>query len=195
MTPLQLFVEKWTPCVRCGLSQTRTRIVLGKGCVPCDVLFIGKAPGMSEDTLGEPFSGPDGKLLDRIVAEAVPDNLRCGYTNLVCCLPRHCGVIDDPEPEEVRACRTRLTEFVSLCRPKLIVMVGKVAAEWLDPHWKDGIKFDEYVPMVEIIHPVSIVSQSVVSQGLMLRRCVIAIRDAVEKFVLAPTDLDDCCQQ
>ena len=182
-TQLNLFVEKWSGCKRCPLHTERTSTVLGKGSVPCDVLFVGKGPGLSEDDAGLPFHGPDGKLLELIVTDALPEGVTRGYTNLVCCLPRYEGVIGDPSDEHIRACEVRLTEFVKLCDPRLVVMVGKVAAKYLDPKWKNGIKFHKVVAFVELPHPISILKESIVSQSLTRRRCVIRLRDAVEKFV------------
>lgn len=65
-------VEKWKDCQRCPLAQQRSNIVLARGTVPCDVLFIGEAPGASEDALGLPFVGPAGHLLNQIIERVLP---------------------------------------------------------------------------------------------------------------------------
>jgi uracil-DNA glycosylase family 4 len=87
MTRFQLFCQKWGE--GCGSTQCAgaNRVVLVRGSVPCDVLFIGEAPGQSEDVVGRPFVGPAGKLLDRIIEDALSGitvNKRvckyCGFT-------------------------------------------------------------------------------------------------------------------
>lgn len=71
--PVSLYsshVERWKDCEGCSLRDRRTRVVLYRGKIPCDVLFIGEAPGESEDVVGVPFVGPAGKLLDAMIQEA-----------------------------------------------------------------------------------------------------------------------------
>lgn len=70
----QLHVREWENCTRCPLCETRRNIVLSRGKVPCDVLFIGEGPGESEDVLGAPFVGPAGHLLDHIIERSVPQD-------------------------------------------------------------------------------------------------------------------------
>jgi uracil-DNA glycosylase len=71
MTPLQLFRQKWSGgCGSCHCDKA-TNVVICKGTVPADVLFVGEAPGASEDILGLPFAGPAGKVLDSIITEAM----------------------------------------------------------------------------------------------------------------------------
>lgn len=72
MTTWLEHVEKWRDCMRCPLSEQRSNIVLARGTVPCDVLFVGEAPGASEDALGQPFVGPAGHLLDQVIERALP---------------------------------------------------------------------------------------------------------------------------
>lgn len=70
-------VAKWKDCDKCPLHLTRTSIVLAKGNVPCDVMFIGEAPGRSEDMLGRPFVGPAGILLDQMIERAMEEVWVC----------------------------------------------------------------------------------------------------------------------
>ena len=88
MTPYQLFVEKWGKCRECSLWEGRQRVVLCRGKVPADVLFIGEGPGESEDSIGQPFIGPAGHLLDQILEQSGVTEHRYCLTNLVCCIPR-----------------------------------------------------------------------------------------------------------
>lgn len=206
MTLWQFHVDKWNSCTICPLSQGRSRVVLGKGKVPCDVLFVGEAPGESEDAIGIPFIGPAGKVLDRIIANAGiltrSPPLRCAFTNLVCCIPR--SEVDgsktsQPLPEHIKACSQRLQEFVYLAAPNLIVCIGVVAQQWLDPtdRYRFRIKVgdesnrerinsleDDSIPsisFVSIIHPAAILRANVAQQGFLEQRAVIQLADAVEE--------------
>ena len=70
-TRYQLHIQRWHNCTACDLCETRQKVVLGRGCVPADVCWIGEAPGKSEDSLGAPFVGKAGHRLDEIVRHAV----------------------------------------------------------------------------------------------------------------------------
>ena len=71
MSPLQAHKRRWENCRACPLHEGRKKVVLVRGKIPCDALFIGEGPGGNEDSLGSPFVGPAGKLLDRIVEDAM----------------------------------------------------------------------------------------------------------------------------
>lgn len=179
MTPYERHRKIWNKCKRCELHRQRRNVCLARGSVPCDVLFIGEAPGVSEDVLGRPFVGPAGKLTDRIIEEALGEShLRCALTNLVACFPREAKEEGNNEPPEVaiEACARRLKAFVGLCKPKLIVYVGKLAAK----HGKLSVDTD--CPFVEIIHPAAILRMDVSQQGLAFQRAVVTIADAVEEL-------------
>ena len=132
------FREKWKDCDKCPLHEVRQNIVLARGKIPCDVLFCGEAPGVAEDAFGVPFIGPAGKLLDRQIDQVVSaderfESIRVGFTNLVCCIPKETkggSKIGEPDKTCIQACYNRLQEFVDLCKPKLIVFVGKQAAKF-----------------------------------------------------------------
>jgi uracil-DNA glycosylase len=81
VTLYQQHVETYRDCRGCELCRTRERVVFPRGSVPADVVFVGEAPGESENILGQPFVGPAGQLLDGIVAEAlngIPLCATCG---------------------------------------------------------------------------------------------------------------------
>lgn len=173
--------RKWIHCKRCALHKHRLNVVLLRGSVPCDILFIGEAPGASEDVLGRPFVGPAGKILDQLIANAVSTAYRYAITNLVGCIPKD----DDseskiPEPPDyaIKACASRLQEIVAIARPKLFVFVGKLAAKHFSPS-QDYCE-DERPEFVEIIHPAAILRMDISQQGLAYQRSVIAVRDAIE---------------
>lgn len=190
-------VDKWGACTRCPLHEVRSQVVLARGALPCDILFVGEGPGRSEDAaltkegLGLPFVGPVGKLQDEMIEEAL-DQLpgypfRLAFTNLLACLPldRETGEVLHPSdfPDSVDACAPRLVEFVQLARPRLLVRVGKDATDWLAPGFRHSIKLGWDCPSVDLVHPGSIIRKPVAQQSHERRRWVIILREAVEKHL------------
>ena len=116
-------------CTRCRLSETRTQGVLGVGDRDADWLVIGEAPGADEDRLGEPFVGKAGKLLDAMLASIglARDN-NVYITNVLKSRPPGNR---DPEPGEVAACMPYLLAQIELVKPKLILALGRFAAQSL----------------------------------------------------------------
>lgn len=194
----QQHVNKWKDCTRCDLHETRKHVVLARGSIPCDVLFVGEAPGESEDVLGAPFKGPAGKLLDEIVRRAwqeagVDSELRWAMTNLVACIPRdqdEGGKAAEPEVESIESCAPRLQEFVIITKPKLIVCVGSLARDWLDPKYKGCIKLggNRVIPRIDIVHPAYILRLNIAQRGLTIQRCVVAVANAIEEYCSEDTD-------
>lgn len=114
-------------CTACGLSRTRTHTVPGMGDRNADWLIVGEAPGAEEDARGEPFVGRAGKLLDAMLRAVGLDRSRGVYiTNIVKCRPPNNR---DPAPDEAAACAGFLERQIALIEPKLILAVGKVAAQ------------------------------------------------------------------
>ena len=116
-------------CTACPLCQARKQAVLGVGDVEADWLFVGEGPGAEEDERGEPFVGQAGKLLDAMLAAI---DLKRGdnvyIANAVKCRPPGNRT---PEAEETAACWPFLARQIELLRPKLIVALGKPAAQTL----------------------------------------------------------------
>lgn len=168
-------------CDACPLHKVRRRIVLGKGKLPCDVLFIGEAPGTSEDVLGKPFTGPAGKLLDEMLEEVVVQSgdftdLRFAYTNLIGCVPKEekgKGKVREPDKKWIQECYPRLNDFVELARPKLIVCVGKMVSKSV------STLFLEHEAM-SIIHPAVILRADVIRKDLMIQQNVVELADMFE---------------
>lgn len=114
-------------CTRCALTKTRTRAVPGVGDIHADWLFIGEAPGANEDRLGEPFVGDAGQLLDAMMAAI---GLRRGDNVFIAnVLKSRPPGNRDPQPEEIAACRPYLERQIELIQPKLIVALGRFAAQ------------------------------------------------------------------
>jgi len=116
-------------CTACGLHKSRTQTVLGVGDEKADWLLVGEAPGAEEDRLGEPFVGQAGRLLDNMLAAI---GLKRGENVYICnvlkCRPPGNR---NPEPDEVAKCTPFLLRQIELIEPKLIVAMGRFAAQTL----------------------------------------------------------------
>ena len=144
-------------CTRCALSASRTQGVPGVGDPQAEWLFIGEAPGADEDRLGEPFVGQAGKLLDAMMAGIGLKRGRNVYiANILKSRPPGNR---DPRPEEVAACLPYLERQIDLVKPRLIVVLGRIAAQTLlvtdTPIGRLRGQVHQYrgVPMVVTYHP------------------------------------------
>ena len=141
----------WKTCKRCPLCEGRRKVVYGEGSLPCDVLFIGQAPGVTEDATGRPFIGPSGKLLRAGINQAlngVGGSYRMYITNVVGCYPP-----EDRQPvkAEILECRERVEEIFDAAKPRALVLLGTVAklnCRYLGKRAK--------VKVVELLHPAYI---------------------------------------
>ncbi|MCQ2471186.1 MAG: uracil-DNA glycosylase [Clostridia bacterium] len=116
-------------CHSCDLANGRTNLVFGVGNENAEVMFIGEGPGEQEDLQGEPFVGKSGQLLDKYLAAIDLDRNKNIYiANIVKCRPPHNR---DPKEEEQEACIKWLKEQTRLIRPKIIVCLGRIAAQRL----------------------------------------------------------------
>ncbi|MBT0960711.1 uracil-DNA glycosylase [Denitromonas sp. IR12] len=121
--------RKILACRECALCEQRTQAVPGVGDREADWLFVGEGPGAEEDARGEPFVGKAGKLLDAMLAAidlARGDNVY--IANAVKCRP---PMNRTPEPAELAACFPYLARQIALIRPRLIVALGRPAAQAL----------------------------------------------------------------
>lgn len=115
-------------CQRCALAQGRRKLVFGAGLATARIMLIGEAPGEQEDQRGEPFVGPAGQLLTRMLAAIGLTREDVYITNLVKCRPPHNR---DPRPEEAAACRPFLEGQIAALRPQAILALGRPAAQAL----------------------------------------------------------------
>ncbi|MDP3419539.1 MAG: uracil-DNA glycosylase [Thiobacillus sp.] len=116
-------------CTKCKLSTTRTQGVLGTGDRNADWLIVGEAPGADEDAQGEPFVGQAGKLLDAMLGSI--DLARGHKVYITNVLKSRPPGNRNPEPEEIAACMPYLLAQIELIRPRLIVALGRFAAQTL----------------------------------------------------------------
>ena len=131
----------WRKCTKCSIGKHAYNHVFARGNIPCKVLFIGEAPGKSEDTMGLPFVGVSGKLLDKWIA-ATGKVFSYAITNTVLCRPtdRIGGDNRPPTQKEMANCRPRLIDFIALADPKGIVLLGAVARDNVSSFIPSGIK-------------------------------------------------------
>lgn len=113
-------------CARCPLAGTRNKAVMGRGNLKSPILFIAEAPGGSEDRDGIPFTGPSGKLLDELLCGVGLTRQDIYLTNIVKCHPPQNR---DPLPQEQEACIAYLKYETLLIRPRIIVCLGRIAAQ------------------------------------------------------------------
>ena len=144
-------------CTACGLHKTRTQTVFGVGDENADWLLVGEAPGAEEDRLGDPFVGQAGRLLDNMLAAI---DLKRGenvyIANVLKCRPPGNR---NPEPDEVAHCTPFLKRQIALIRPKLIVAMGRFAAQTLlasdasIASMRGKVYRYEGVPLIVTYHP------------------------------------------
>ena len=116
-------------CKACPLSQTRTNVVFGVGNENADILFVGEGPGQNEDLQGEPFVGKAGQLLDKYLSVIGLDRRTNIYiANIVKCRPPENR---DPRDDEQTICINWLRHQTRLINPKIIVCLGRIAAQRL----------------------------------------------------------------
>lgn len=115
-------------CKRCPLCQGRNKIVFGVGNPEARLVFVGEAPGREEDEKGEPFVGEAGRLLDQILFAMGMQRQQVYICNVEKCRPPNNR---DPAPEEIVACEPFLKRQLQAIKPKVIVALGRFAAQTL----------------------------------------------------------------
>jgi|GEM_PF-4009877 len=189
-------VDKWEGCQRCELREGRCRVVHARGAIPAEVVMIAEAPGVSEDVLGKPLVGPAGKLLDEIVDRAGYNGgaawpgVKMLFCNLVGCFPAVAKSEGTNEPPDaaVKACAPRLQELIKLAdgpgadRVKLIVCVGTMARDWLDPKRRGRVAFHREFKMIDVVHPAALLRANIAQQSLMAQRCVVTLATALREM-------------
>ncbi len=123
---LNSLAQKVAICQQCSLHESRTQTVFGVGDPDADWFVIGEAPGADEDRQGEPFVGRAGQLLNAMLLAIGLRRKQVFIANILKCRPPHNR---DPKPDEVIACESYLRQQLSLIKPKIILAVGRVAAQ------------------------------------------------------------------
>jgi uracil-DNA glycosylase family 4 len=115
-------------CTRCKLHTTRKKIVFGIGADDSPLMFVGEAPGEQEDKRGEPFVGPAGELLDKMILAMGWSRDHVYISNTLKCRPPGNR---DPEPDELEQCIPFLDAQIAAIAPRIIVALGRPAANQL----------------------------------------------------------------
>lgn len=143
-------------CQRCALCRGRHHIVFGVGDPRARLVFVGEAPGREEDEIGEPFVGEAGRLLDRILLAMGLERSQVYICNVEKCRPPQNR---DPLPEEIAACEPFLKRQLAAIKPRMIVALGRFAAQTLlreqTPIGKLRGRWREYegIPLMPTFHP------------------------------------------
>lgn len=115
-------------CARCKLHSTRKNLVFGVGNPSAELVFVGEAPGANEDLQGEPFVGDAGQLLTKMIQAMGFAREHVYIANILKCRPPGNR---NPEPDEINACEPFLVRQLALIKPRVIVALGKFAAQFL----------------------------------------------------------------
>jgi DNA polymerase len=148
--------EELGDCQRCKLAGKRTNIVYGVGSPDAPLVFVGEAPGADEDRTGEPFVGAAGQLLTKMIEAMGLSRQDVYICNILKCRPPGNR---NPEPDEIAECEPFLKKQLATIRPRMIVALGKFAAQCLlrsdAPISKLRGGWREYqgIPLMPTYHP------------------------------------------
>ena len=144
-------------CLRCKLGAGRTNLVFGVGNPAANLVIVGEAPGANEDAEGIPFVGRAGQMLTKMIENVIEVPRQEVYIcNILKCRPPGNR---NPEPDEIDCCEPYLHKQLAIIQPRLILALGKFAAQWLlqtkTPIGRLRGKFGRYqgVPCLSTYHP------------------------------------------
>lgn len=157
---LEKITTEISQCQLCGLCKTRNKPVPGKGTEKPDIMLIGEAPGGEEDKTGIPFVGNAGQYLDKwLSAIELNRNKDCFISNIIKCRPQNNR---DPLPEEIQACKKYLMRQIKILKPRLILTLGRFAAQFICQS-QEGIGkirgkvyYYKKIPVVPTYHPSAV---------------------------------------
>jgi len=155
----QLNANSVEGCTKCKLHEGRTNTVFGVGNPDATLMLVGEAPGRDEDRQGEPFVGAAGQLLNKILKAIDFEREDVYIANILKCRPPNNR---DPQPDEVDACIPNLLEQLDIIEPKLIVALGRIAAQNLlettTPVGRLRNRVHDYhgIPLMVTYHPAAL---------------------------------------
>ncbi|MCR5456803.1 MAG: uracil-DNA glycosylase [Clostridiales bacterium] len=177
---LEQIKSECSECMLCPLGQTRTNIVFGVGNPNAELMFVGEAPGESEDLTGIPFVGRAGKLFDKFLLAVGIDRNEVYIANILKCRPPQNR---DPKPEEEDLCTRYLDEQIEAIKPKYIVCLGRIAAMRLIKEdfrimSEHGVWFEkEKYKICAVLHPSAILRDP--RKNELMLKDMMNIRDVV----------------
>jgi len=151
-----LLAQEVSNCQKCDLYKTRTQTIFGSGNFNADWLFIGEAPGENEDLQGLPFVGNAGLLLTEMIRALGLKRNQVFIANILKCRPPNNR---DPKVDEITACHDYLKRQQALINPKIIIAVGRIAAQKLlkstapIKELRGVVHKIDNIPLVVIYHP------------------------------------------
>jgi DNA polymerase len=149
--PMVQIASEASNCTKCRLWEQRTIAVPGEGNQRATVMFIGEAPGRSEDLVGSPFVGAAGRFLNELLQSAGVSRKEVYITNIVKCRPPNNR---EPRPDEIFTCtESYLSRQVQLLRPKVLVLLGRHAAKHVFA--RAGIQVRSIVQIHGSVHHIS----------------------------------------
>ena len=161
---LEALSEAVAGCTRCQLGHSRTNLVFGVGNPNADLVFVGEAPGRDEDSQGIPFVGRAGQMLTRMIENVIEIPRSEVYIcNVLKCRPPKNR---NPEPSEIDCCEPYLHKQIEIINPRIIVALGKFAAQFLfatdTPIGKLRGKFGRYrgITTLATYHPAYLLRNS-----------------------------------
>jgi len=125
---LKQIKEEVIKCQKCSLCQTRNLPVIGQGNHQAEIVFIGEAPGASEDKTGRPFCGQAGRILDELLNSAGLKREEVYICNILKCRPPQNR---NPQKEEIEACTSYLERQIAIIKPKIIGSLGNYSTSYL----------------------------------------------------------------
>lgn len=183
-SPFRSLVERWRDCERCELSKVRLKVVMSRGKIPSQLVVVAESPGIVEDLFGSPLVGSSGEELDRwieIAGAAVGYTPSIAFMNLVGC---YSNVPDRKTPEptakEIETCYPRLDALIKLCKPRIIIAVGKLSEKWAEK--KDWLNLYPTVEkVISILHPSGFLRDRMKFEDKM-QRAILALETAFEEL-------------
>ncbi|HFD12180.1 MAG TPA: uracil-DNA glycosylase [Crenotrichaceae bacterium] len=163
-------------CTSCVLHKTRIQTVFGIGDEHADWMIIGEAPGAQEDQQGEPFVGRAGLLLNEILFSLGLQRSAVFIANILKCRPPNNR---DPLPNEVEACSSYLKQQVELIAPRIILALGRIAAQNLLQtresigRLRGRVHYYQSIPVIVIYHPAYLL-RSPVEKRKVLQDLILA---------------------
>jgi DNA polymerase len=123
-TSLARIAMEVSACIKCGLSESRKKAVVGEGPGDAEIMLIGEGPGFHEDEQGRPFVGASGRFLDQLLEQAGLARSDVFIANVVKCRPPGNR---DPQTDELAACDVYLEEQIDAISPSIIVTLGRIS--------------------------------------------------------------------
>tara|TARA_Y100000310_G_scaffold145797_1_gene145208 strand:+ start:159 stop:797 length:639 start_codon:yes stop_codon:yes gene_type:complete len=188
---LKALKRGWEDCRACKLCESSKQVVFEDGDPDCGIMFIGEAPGETEDETGVPFTGASGILLEEMVKSMGKTMNDLYFTNTVLCHPEDNR---NPSKPEMAACRPRLMEQIKIVDPMLIIASGAVAATTIagtkvavtkDRGSITDVEFDgdlgRYkIPVLMTLHPAYVMRKPDTRKGGAMKNTMADLRSAFQ---------------